>query len=192
MTDSPSGASARYEDPSRPKVGTVLPPVPQIPRPKVVLLIPVLVILSVLVSLPSLALSLHHDAAVRRGLAKQLAKQAEDYSASDIRVAVLVGVILVLFLCVVFSVAEIRSSLRLFHKNRGSRTALLWLAVFHLPLIAFAPQVRDIGRFDEMSAWIQSGCLMLAVALAYWYQTGRWLTAVTRQGPIPLRPTARN
>jgi hypothetical protein len=170
-------------------VETVLPPVPQIPRPKVVILIPILVTFSVIVSLPSLFLSMPHDAEVRRGLAKQLAKQADDYSASDVRTAVLVGVILVLALCVIFSIAEIRSSLRLFHKRRASRTVLLWLASFHLPLIAFAPQVRDIGRYDELSAWVQGISLALAVALAFWYQTGRWLTAVTRQGPIPLRPT---
>jgi len=31
--------------------------------------------------------------------------------------------------------------------------------------------------------------LVLAVAIAYWIGVGRWLRAVTRQGPIPLRPS---
>ena len=187
----PPESSARYEIPERPAVETVLPPLPQIQRPKVVMAVPVLVVLSVLASVPSLVLSWRHDADVRHGLQQQLARKAKDYTTSDVHAAVLVGVILVLALCIIFSMAEIRASLRLLNKKGSARLVLLWLTIFHLPLIAFAPQVRDIGQWDEVAAWIQGGSLCLAVACAFWYQVGRWLTAVTRQGPIPLRPSNR-
>ena len=90
---------------------------------------------------------------------------------------------------IVFSLIELRASVRLLDKRRGARTALLWIAAFHVPLIAVTAQLRDLGQLSHNAAWVQGGCLVLAVAIAYWIGVGRWLRAVTRQGPIPLRPS---
>jgi hypothetical protein len=90
---------------------------------------------------------------------------------------------------ILFSLAELRASVRLMDKRRGARTALLWLGVFHVPLVAFMAQLRDLGQLSHNAAWVQAVCLVLAVAIAYWIPVGRWLTAVRRQGPIPLRPS---
>jgi quinol-cytochrome oxidoreductase complex cytochrome b subunit len=188
MTD-PGEPSHRYENPERPPVSSALPPLPQIRRPKIVWLVPILTFASVLSSVPALVLTYQKVDAVRRGLEKQLADLQPDYSADDVRVAVLVGLIVMVGFGILFSLAELRASVRLLDKRRGARTALLWLAIFHVPLIAFMAQLRDIGQLSSNAAWVQGVCLVLAVAVAYWIGVGRWLAAVQRQGPIPLRPS---
>ncbi|MGH3457873.1 hypothetical protein [Aeromicrobium sp.] len=188
MTD-PADPNFRYENPQRPAVTSALPPLPQIRRPLIVWLVPILTFASVLSSVPALVLTYRKWDAVRSALEKQLADLQPDYSADDVRVAVLVGLIVMVGFGIVFSLAELRASVRLLDKRRGARTALLWLAAFHVPLIAITAQLRDLGQLSHNAAWVQGGCLVLAVAVAYWISVGRWLKAVTRQGPIPLRPS---
>lgn len=188
MTD-PSEPNFRYENPERPAVTSALPPLPQIRRPIVVWLVPILTFASVLSSVPSLVLTYRRWDSVRQDLEKQLSDLQPDYSADDVRVAVLVGLILMVGFAIVFSLIELRASVRLLDKRRGARTALLWIAAFHVPLIAVTAQLRDLGQLSHNAAWVQGGCLVLAVAIAYWIGVGRWLRAVTRQGPIPLRPS---
>ena len=53
---------------------------------------------------------------------------------------------------ILFSLAELRASVRLLDKRRGARTALLWLAIFHVPLIAVTAQLRDLGQLSHNSA----------------------------------------
>ncbi len=189
MTD-PADPKLRYENPERPAVTSALPPLPQIRRPAIVWLVPILTFVSVLSSLPALVLTYRRWNSVRDGLEKQLADLQPDYSADDVRVAVLVGLIIMIGFAILFSLAELRASVRLLDKRRGARTALLWLALFHVPLVAITAQLRDLGELSHNAAWVQGGCLVLAVLVAYWFQVGRWLTAVTRQGPIPLRPSS--
>jgi hypothetical protein len=162
---------------------------PQIRRPRIVWLVPILTVISVLSSVPALVLTYQKWDSVRSDLQKQLADLQPDYSANDVRVAVLIGLIVMVGFGILFSLAELRASARLLDKRRGARTALLWLAVFHVPLVAFTAQLRDLGQLSHNAAWVQGGCLILAVAVAYWISVGRWLTAVRRQGPIPLRPS---
>jgi len=188
MTD-PPGPSHRYENPERPPVSSALPPLPQIRRPTIVWLVPILTFTSVISSVPALVLTYRKVDAVRRELEKQLADLQPDYSADDVRVAVLVGLIVMVGFGILFSLAELRASVRLLDKRRGARTALLWFAIFHVPLVAFMAQLRDIGQLSYNAAWVQGVCLVLAVAVAYWIGVGRWLAAVQRQGPIPLRPS---
>ena len=152
-------------------------------------LVPILTFVSVGSSVPALVLTYQRWDSVRTGLEKQLADLQPDYSADDVRVAVLVGLIVMVGLGILFSLAELRASVRLMDKRRGARTALLWLAVFHVPLVAVVAQLRDLGQLVHQAAWVQGVCLLLAVAIAYWLPVGRWLTAVRRQGPIPLRPS---
>jgi hypothetical protein len=189
MTD-PSEPSRRYEKSERPAVTSALPPLPQIRRPIIVWLVPILTFVSVGSSVPALVLTYRKWDSVRNGLEKQLSDMQPDYSADDVRVAVLVGLIIMLGFGILFSLAELRASVRLLDKRRGARTALIWLAIFHVPLIAFMAQLRDIGQLSHYAAWVQAVCLVLAVAVAYWIHVGRWLNAVRRQGPIPLRPSA--
>jgi len=188
MTD-PSDPSPRHEGPQRPAVTSALPPLPQIRRPLIVWLVPILTVISVLSSAPALVLTYQKWDSVRSDLQKQLADLQPDYSADDVRVAVLIGLIVMVGFGILFSLAELRASVRLLDKRRGARTALLWLAVFHVPLVAFTAQLRDLGQLSHNAAWVQGVCLVLAVAVAYWISVGRWLTAVRRQGPIPLRPS---
>jgi len=188
MTDPPV-PSHRYENPERPPVSSALPPLPEIRRPAIVWLVPILTFASVLSSVPALVLTYRKVDSVRSGLEKQLADMQPDYSADDVRVAVLVGLIVMVGFSIVFSLAELRASVRLLDKRRGARTALLWFAVFHVPLVAVMAQLRDLGQLTYIAAWVQGVCLVLAVAIAYWFRVGRWLTAVERQGPIPLRPS---
>ncbi|MFZ0140913.1 MAG: hypothetical protein WAL70_07500 [Aeromicrobium sp.] len=188
MTD-PSDPSLRDDGPQRPAVTSALPPLPQIRRPRIVWLVPILTVISVLSSVPALVLTYQKWDSVRSDLQSQLADLQPDYSADDVRVAVLIGLIVMVGFGVLFSLAELRASVRLLDKRRGARTALLWLAVFHVPLVAFTAQLRDLGQLSHNAAWVQGGCLILAVAVAYWISVGRWLTAVRRQGPIPLRPS---
>lgn len=188
MTD-PSDPNLRYDNPQRPAVKSALPPLPQIRRPIMVWLVPILTFVSVGSSVPALVLTYQRWDSVRTGLEKQLADLQPDYSADDVRVAVLVGLIVMVGLGILFSLAELRASVRLMDKRRGARTALLWLAVFHVPLVAVVAQLRDLGQLVHQAAWVQGVCLVLAVAIAYWLPVGRWLTAVRRQGPIPLRPS---
>ena len=188
MTD-PSDPSPRHEGPQRPAVTSALPPLPQIRRPLIVWLVPILTVISVLASVPALVLTYQNWDSVRSDLQKQLAELQPDYSADDVRVAVLIGLIVMVGFGILFSLAELRASVRLLDKRRGARTALLWLAVFHVPLVAFTAQLRDLGQLSHNAAWVQGVCLVLAVAVAYWISVGRWLTAVRRQGPIPLRPS---
>jgi hypothetical protein len=162
---------------------------PQIRRPLIVWLVPILTVISVLASVPALVLTYQKWDSVRDDLQKQLADLQPDYPADDVRVAVLIGLIVMVGFGMLFSLAELRASVRLLDKRRGARTALLWLAVFHVPLVAFTAQLRDLGQLSHNAAWVQGGCLVLAVAVAYWISVGRWLTAVRRQGPIPLRPS---
>ena len=189
MTD-PGAPKRRYENPERPKVTSALPPLPQIPRPFIVSLVPILTFVSVLSSVPAVVLTYQRWGSVRSDLEKQLADAQPDYSADDVRVAVLVALIVMVGFGILFSLAELRASVRLLDKRRGARTALLWFAIFHVPLIAVTAQLRDLGQFSHLGAWIQGVCLVLAVAIAYWIGVGKWLTAVTRQGPIPLRPSS--
>lgn len=179
----------RYENPERPPVSSTLPPLPQIRRPIIVWLVPILTFVSVLSSVPALVLTYRRWDSVRNGLEKQLADLQPDYSADDVRVAVLVGLIVMVGFAILFSLAELRASVRLLDKRRGARTALLWFAAFHVPLIAVTAQLRDLGQLSHNAAWVQGVCLVLAVATAYWIGVGRWLRAVQRQGPIPLRPS---
>ena len=179
----------RYEHPERPPVSSALPPLPQIRRPIIVWLVPILTFVSVLSSVPALVLTYRKWDSVRDGLEKQLADLQPDYSADDVRVAVLVGLIVMVGFAILFSLAELRASVRLLDKRRGARTALLWFAAFHVPLIAVTGQLRDLGQLSHNAAWVQGVCLVLAVAIAYWIGVGRWLRAVQRQGPIPLRPS---
>jgi hypothetical protein len=189
MTEPPE-QSPRYESPERPAVTSALPPLPQIPRPILVWLVPILTFASVLSSVPALVLTYRNDDQVRRDLEKQLSHAQPDYSAHDVRVAVLVGLIIMLALGILFSLAELRASIRLLDKHRGARLALLWFAIFHVPLIAIMAELRDVGQLSHHAAWVQGVCLVLAVVIAYWFSVGKWLTAVERQGPIPLRPSA--
>jgi hypothetical protein len=189
MTD-PSEPSHRYEKSERPAVTSALPPLPQIRRPIIVWLVPILTFISVGSSVPALVLTYRRWDSVRDSLEKQLADVQPDYSADDVRVAVLVGLIIMVSFGILFSLAELRASVRLLDKRRGARTALIWLAIFHVPLIAVMAQLRDLGDLSHRAAWVQGVCLVLAVAVAYWFQVGRWLTAVRRQGPIPLRPSS--
>ena len=170
-------------------VSSALPPLPQIQRPRIVWLVPILTFVSVFSSVPELILTYQKWGTVRTGLEKQLADLQPDYSADDVRVAVLVSLIIMVGFGILFSLAELRASVRLLDKRRGARTALLWLALFHVPLVATMSQLRDLGPFSHNAAWVQGVCLVLAVLIAYWISVGRWLTAVTRQGPIPLRPS---
>jgi hypothetical protein len=156
----------------------------------IVWLVPILTFASVLSSVPSLVLTYRRRDSVRSDLEKQLADLQPDYSADDVRVAVLVGLIIMVGFGILFSLAELRASVRLLDKRRGARTALIWFAIFHVPLIAFMAQLRDLGQLVYYAAWVQGVCLVLAVAVAYWIHVGRWLTAVQRQGPIPLRPSS--
>ena len=188
MTDSPN-PRLRHEDPERPAVTSALPPLPQIPRPLIVWLVPILISISVLSSAPALVLTYQKWDSIRSGLEKQLADLQPDYSPDDVRVAVLVGLIVMVGFGILFSLAELRASVRLMDKRRGARTALLWLAIFHAPLVAITAQLRDLGQLSHNAAWVQGVCLVLAVGVAYWFSVGRWLTAVRRQGPIPLRPS---
>jgi quinol-cytochrome oxidoreductase complex cytochrome b subunit len=188
MTD-PADPNLRHEAPQRPEVTSALPPLPQIRRPRTVWLVPILTFISVAASVPALVLSYQKWDSVRRDLQKQLADAQPDYSADDVRTAVLVSMIVVVAFGLLFSLAELRASVRLMDKRRGARTALLWFAVFHVPLVAFVAQMRDLGQLSQNAAWVQGVCLVLAVAIAYWIPVGRWLTAVRRQGPIPLRPS---
>ena len=188
MTD-PAEPNLRHETPDRPAVTSALPPLPQIRRPRIVRLVPILTFVSVLSSVPALVLTYRKADSVRSELEKQLSDAQPDYSAHDVRVAVLVGVIIMVGFGILFSLAELRASVRLLDKRRGARTALLWLALFHVPLVAIMGQLRDLGQLSHRAAWVQGVCLVLAVVIAYWISVGRWLTAVTRQGPIPLRPS---
>ena len=188
MTD-PSEPNLRYENPERPPVSSALPPLPQIRRPIIIWLVPILTFVSVLSSVPALVLTYQKWDSVRDGLEKQLADLQPDYSASDVRTAVLVGLIVMVGFGIAFSLFELRASVRLLDKRRGARTALLWLAAFHVPLVAVTAQLRDLGQLSHNAAWVQGVCLVLAVAVAYWIGVGKWLKAVTRQGPIPLRPS---
>ena len=188
MTD-PADPSRRHESPERPAVTSALPPLPQISRPRIVWLVPILTAISVLSSVPALVLTYQKWDSVRSDLQKQLADAQPKYSADDIRTAVLVSLIVMVAFGILFSLGELRASVRLMDKRRGARTALLWLAVFHVPLVAFMAQLRDLGQLSHNAAWVQGVCLVLAVAIAYWIPVGRWLTAVRRQGPIPLRPS---
>ncbi len=169
---------------------SALPPLPQIRRPAIVWLVPILTFASVLSSVPTLVFTYTRLDAVRTRLEKQLADLQPDYSSDDVRVAVLVGLIIMVGFSILFSLAELRASVRLLDKRKGARTALLWLALFHVPLVAILGQMRDLGPFSHNAAWVQVGCLVLAVLIGYWFTVGRWLAAVTRQGPIPLRPSA--
>ncbi len=189
MTD-PEAPKRRYENPDRPKVTSALPPLPQIPRPRIVSLVPILTFVSVLSSVPSVVLTYQRWGSVRNDLEKQLADAQPDYSTDDVRVAVLVALIVMVGFGILFSLAELRASVRLLDKRRGARTALLWFAIFHVPLIAVTAQLRDLGQLSHLGAWVQGVCLVLAVLIAYWIGVGKWLTAVTRQGPIPLRPSS--
>jgi hypothetical protein len=188
MTDS-SDPNPRHEAPQRPEVTSALPPLPQIRRPRIVWLVPILTFISVASSVPALVLTYQKWDSVRSDLQKQLADAQPKYSADDIRTAVLVSLIVMVVFGILFSLAELRASVRLMDKRRGARTALLWLGVFHVPLVAFMAQLRDLGQLSHNAAWVQAVCLVLAVAIAYWIPVGRWLTAVRRQGPIPLRPS---
>ncbi len=185
----PAEPHLRYENPERPAVASALPPLPHIRRPVIVWMVPILTFASVLSSLPALVLTYRKSDAVRNRLEEQLADLQPDYSADDVRVAVLVALIIMVGFGILFSLAELRASVRLLDKRRGARTALLWLAIFHVPLVAITAQLRDLGDLSHYAAWVQGGCLVVAVAIAYWIGVGKWLTAVTRQGPIPLRPS---
>jgi quinol-cytochrome oxidoreductase complex cytochrome b subunit len=189
MTE-PGAPKRRHENPERPAVTSALPPLPQIPRPAIVMLVPILTLVSVLASVPAAVLTYQRWGTVRSDLEKQLADAQPDYTAHDVRVAVLVALIVMVGVGILFSLAELRASVRLLDKRRGARTALLWLAIFHVPLVAITAQLRDLGQWSHRGAWIQGVCLVLAVALAYWISVGKWLRAVTRQGPIPLRPSS--
>ena len=189
MTDS-SDPNPRHEAPQRPEVTSALPPLPKIRRPRIVWLVPILTFISVLSSVPALVFTYQKWDSVRSDLQRQLADAQPDYSSDDIRVAVLVSMIAMVAFGILFSLAEMRASVRLMDKRRGARTALLWLAVFHVPLVALMAQLRDIGQLSRNAEWVQGSCLVLAVAIAYWIPVGRWLTAVRRQGPIPLRPSS--
>lgn len=188
MTD-PADPNLRYENPQRPSVTSALPPLPKIRRPILVWLVPILTFVSVLSSVPALVLTYRRWDSVRSGLEQQLSDLQPDYSADDVRVAVLVGLIVMVGFGILFSLAELRASVRLLDKRRGARLALIWLAVFHVPLVAVTAQLRDLGQLSHNAAWVQGVCLVLAVAIAYWISVGRWLAAVERQGPIPLRPS---
>lgn len=188
MTD-PVDPNLGHEVPQRPAVTSALPPLPQIRRPRIVWLVPILTFISVASSVPALVLTYQRWDSVRNDLQRQLADAQPKYSADDIRTAVLVSLIVMVAFGILFSLAELRASVRLMDKRRGARTALLWLAVFHVPLVAFMAQLRDLGQLSHNAAWVQGVCLVLAVAIAYWIPVGRWLTAVRRQGPIPLRPS---
>ena len=189
MTE-PGAPKRRRENPERPAVTSALPPLPQIPRPTIVMLVPILTLVSVLASVPAAVLTYQRWGTVRSDLEKQLADAQPDYTTHDVRVAVLVALIVMVGVGILFSLAELRASVRLLDKRRGARTALLWLAIFHVPLVAVTAQLRDLGQLSQRGAWIQGTCLVLAVVLAYWISVGKWLTAVTRQGPIPLRPSS--
>ena len=188
MTDSVE-PSPRHEAPQRPEVTSALPPLPQIRRPRIVWLVPILTFVSVLASVPALVLTYRNWASIRSDLQRQLADAQPDYASSDVRLAVVVSMVVVVTFGILFSLAEMRASVRLMDKRRGARTALLWLAVFHVPLVAFSAQLRELGAIGRNGEWVQGTCLVLAVAIAYWIPVGKWLTAVRRQGPIPLRPS---
>jgi hypothetical protein len=176
--------------PQRPEVTSALPPLPQIERPRVVWLVPILTFVSAAASVPALVLTYRNWDAIRRDLQRQLADAQPDYAADDVRLAVVVSMAVVVACGILFSLAEMRASVRLMDKRRGARTALLWLAVFHVPLVAFSAQLRELGAIGRNGEWVQGTCLVLAVAIAYWIPVGKWLTAVRRQGPIPLRPSS--
>jgi hypothetical protein len=149
----------------------------------------VLVAISALAFVPYTAVAVPRFREIRTKLETELADRSPDYPMSDVKQAVLIGVIGMAVVGLLLVLAEIRAVIQLRRKRRGARTWLLILAAVHVPLIALTPYVRDGGRHDAISAAVQGGCLVLAVFVAYLPPVTRWLNDIKRQGPIPLRPS---
>ena len=185
----PEHPRTRDSDPPRPGFSETLPIVPDIPRPWVAHLIAPLVLLSALAFIPYTVDAVMRQRAIRTRLEGDLAERSPDYPASDVEQAALIGVIGLLALSILLVLAEIRCVIQLRRKVRGARTWLLVLTMLHAPLIALSPFVRGGGQYDDLSALIQLGCLLLALFVSYLPSVTAWLSAVKRQGPIPLRPS---
>ncbi len=163
---------------------------PEIPRPKILGLSVILVVLSTLAFFPFTVDAVPRRQEIRSRLEDELAKSSPDYPASDVEQAVLITLIGLLVLSILLVLAELRSVVQMRRKLRGARTWLLTFTLIHVPVIALSPFIRDGGRWDLVSAVVQGGCLVLGVVIAYTAPVSKWLKAVARQGPIPLRTSS--
>lgn len=181
--------TTRRSDPPRPEFSQALPIKPEIHRPWIVQLVTLFVLLSALAFVPYTVDAATRQRGIRSRLEDDLAERSPNYPASDVELAVQIGVIGLLVLSILLVLAEIRCVVQLRRKIRGARTWLLVLTLLHVPIIAMSPFVRGGGQYDDLSAVIQLGCLVLALFVAYLPPVSAWLSAVKRQGPIPLRPS---
>jgi len=188
MSDGPS-AAPRFEDPSRPTKVSNIPPPPSLSRPWLTLVVVFLVVVSAAAFTLATVRVVIDQRAFRTLLEGKLARRAPDYSQSDIKTAVLVGVIVLGVLSVAFMLGELRSSARLLEKRRSARTGLLVLTLLHLPIVGATAQAYEGHDDVRLGAAVGSGALVLAVATVYLWPIGRWLKMTQRQGPIPLRPS---
>lgn len=147
----------------------------------------VLVLLAGITFIPYTVAAWPRRQEIRARLEDELASRSPKYSASDIQLAVLIGLIGLLVVSVLLVLAEVRAMQQVRGKRRGARTWLVVLTVLHLPIIAMSPFIRDGGPADAASAAGQGALLALAVLLCFAPRVTRWLVATQRQGPIPLR-----
>ena len=184
-------AAPRFDDPDRPSKVSNLPPHTDLPRPWLVPLSVLFVAVAAVAFAAATALVAIDQKDFRLTLQTQLARREPDYSLSDVRRAVVVGVILLGALSVLFIVGELRATVRLIDKRRSARTTLLVLTALHLAVIGAIAQAYEGGHHVRLAAEVGAGALVLGVAMSYLWPVGRWLKATQRQGPIPLRPSGQ-
>lgn len=190
MTDGPEHPEPRHADPERPEIPIHLPLQPDIPRPRILHLTLALVVAAALALVPATVRAVPRLDDIRTKLEDDLASNSPDYPASDVETAVTVFLVGVVVLSVLLVLAEIRAMQQVRRKRRGGRTWLVILTMVHVPLIAMSPYIREDEQADVTSAAVQGVCLVLATSLCFLPKVTRWLLAVKRQGPIPLRPAA--
>ena len=182
-------AAPRFEDPSRPTRVSNLPPPARIRRPWVVFVVVFLVaVSSIALTFATVRVAIDQRS-FRTLLEGKLADRAPDYSQSDIKTAVLVGLVVLGVISVLFMLGELRAAARLLDKRRSARTALAILTLLHLLILGATAQAYEGGHHVRLAAAVAAGALVLAMTTSYLWPIGRWLKVSERQGPIPLRPS---
>lgn len=160
--------------PERPQFNSGLPQRHEVPRPRTSTVVRVTAWLALLSFLVPTVLAALDQTAIRAALRAELVERAPDYDTSDIGRAVVVTLIGLAVAGAVLSLLEITASSALHRRSRTGRTALVVMAVLHVPVLVITQAFRDVP-FGAVFTVSQALFLLVAVMAALAPVTTRWL-----------------
>lgn len=182
--------TALPERPAPPPFSSSLPEIEPLPRPRVVLVVALLVAIAVLLQVWFSFLGLMDSARIRTDLTKELSEEASDFSRADVRKAVNIFFAVSHGIGVLFLLGIVYNLNGLLSRRVSGRTGLTVLTLLFVPVAVMNLVLRLGDENDLLGTGIAVGALLVAVALSFLGSVSAWLHQLERTYRIPMdRPT---